>query len=140
VALVLVAVAVISGLLLRPQGSSGCSGTARCFTGQVDRIVDGDTLYVAGKSIRLALVNTPETTEPGYTEATNFTATLCPVGSTALVDEDDGQTQGSYGRMIAKVTCGGRNLNAELVSSGHAVVLVFFCNKSEFAHEPWTGC
>jgi len=122
----------------RPQGV--CRGQARCFTATVTRIVDGDTLDVGGQSIRLALVDTPERGALGYQEASDFTAARCPVGSAATVDEDDGQTQGSYGRILAKVTCGGVLLNAELVGNGHAVVLSRFCGVSEFADEPWTGC
>jgi len=79
-----------------PPGSNPqCKGTAACFTDTVTYIVDGDTLDVGSTRIRLALVNTPEVGEPGYTEAKQFTAQTCPVGSQALVDEDDGQTGGS---------------------------------------------
>jgi len=103
-------------------------------------IVDGDTLDVGSTRIRLALVNSPEVGQPGYTEAKQFTAQTCPVGSSALVDEDDGQTGGSYGRMVALVYCGGVNLNAALLSSGNAVLVTYYCSVSEFADEPWTGC
>jgi micrococcal nuclease len=118
-------------------------GTAECFTGIVTRVVDGDTLDVGDIRIRLALVNTPERGEPGYSEATAFTKSLCPVGSTVLVDEDDGQRSGSYGRMVAKVFCEGKILNAELLYSGHAGMYTQYCSVSEFAGEPWAreyGC
>jgi len=96
-----------------PPGSNPqCKGTAACFTDTVTYIVDGDTLDVGSTRIRLALVNSPEVGQPGYAEARQFTAQTCPVGSSALVDEDDGQTGGSYGRMIAVVYCGGDNLRA----------------------------
>lgn len=120
-----------------------CIGTAQCFSGTVLRIVDGDTLDVGDTRIRLALVNTPERGEPGYSEATAFTAEMCPLGSTVLVDEDDGQQEGSYGRLIAKVFCDGKNLNAELLEAGHAVMYTDFCDESEFASEAWArkfGC
>jgi len=121
---------------LTPQ----CKGTAACFTDTVEYIVDGDTLDVGSTRIRLALVNTPEVGQPGYAEAKQFTAQLCLVGSQALVDEDDGQTSGSYGRMVAVVYCGGANLNAELLRSGFAVLVTYYCGVSEFAKESWTGC
>lgn len=120
-----------------------CVGTAECFTGAVTKIVDGDTLDVDGRRIRLALVNTPERGDPGFSEATEFTSLLCPVGSTVLVDEDDGQTEGSYDRMVAKVFCGGRILNAELLYAGHAEVYTQYCKVSEFGEESWArdyGC
>jgi endonuclease YncB( thermonuclease family) len=114
-----------------------CIGVAECFAGKVTKIVDGDTLDVDGVRIRLALVNSPERGEPGYSEATAFTAEMCPVGSTVLVDEDDGQQEGSYGRLIGKVFCGGQNLNAALLEAGHATVYTDFCSKSEFSSEAW---
>src|SRR5438445_7465856 len=123
-----------------PGNTLQCKGTAACFTDTVAYIVDGDTLDVGSTRIRLALVNSPEVGQPGYTEAKQFTAQTCPVGSSALVDEDDGQTGGSYGRMIALVYCGGVNLNAALLSSGNAVLVTYYCSVSEFADEPWTGC
>jgi len=123
-----------------PGNNPQCKGTAACFTDTVTYIVDGDTLDVGSTRIRLALVNSPEVGQPGYTEAKQFTAQTCPVGSSALVDEDDGQTGGSYGRMIAVVNCGGVNLNAALLSSGNAVLVTYYCSVSEFADEPWTGC
>src|SRR5437879_2818971 len=122
-----------------PGNNPQCRGTAACFTDSVTYIVDGDTLDVGSTRIRLALVNSPEVGQPGYAEAKQFTAQTCPVGSSALVDEDDGQTGGSYGRTVAVVYCGGVNLNAALLSSGNAVLVTYYCSVSEFADEPWTG-
>ena len=123
-----------------PGNTPQCKGTAACFTDTVTYVVDGDTLDVGSTRIRLALVNSPEVGEPGYTEAKQFTAQTCPVGTQALVDEDDGQTGGSYGRMVAVVYCGGVNLNAALLNSGNAVPVEYYCSVSEFASESWTGC
>lgn len=137
-ALVALALALTSG---PPPADTRCLGSALCFEGTVTDIVDGDTLDVDGRRVRLALVDTPELGEAGHEAATQFTANLCPVGSRALVDEDDGQTGGSYGRIVAVVHCGGRNLNAELLYAGHAVILEQFCGVSEFATQSWaTGC
>src|SRR2546427_9130280 len=123
-----------------PVNNPEWKGTAACFTDTVTYIVDGDTLDVGSTRIRLALVNSPEVSRPGYTEAKQFTTQTCPVGSSALVDEDDGQTGGSYGRMVALVYCNGVNLNAALLSSGNAVLVTYYCSVSEFADEAWTGC
>jgi endonuclease YncB( thermonuclease family) len=120
-----------------------CAGSASCFTATVTRIVDGDTIRTGDISIRLTLVNTPERGDEGYSEAKEFTSALCPVGSTVLVDEDDGQIEGSYGRMVAKVYCGGKMLNEELLNAGHAVMYESFCDVSEFGKEDWAvryGC
>lgn len=140
VALVALVVSATAYVLTQPPAPGGeCRGTARCLAGTVTHVVDGDTLDVGDDRIRLALVNTPEVGEPGYQEAKDFTANLCPVGSQARVDEDDGQTGGSYGRIVAVVYCGGENLNARLVSAGHAVVLTEFCAVSEFSGEAWAA-
>ncbi len=147
-AIALLAVAVLAvGAWVGASGShpgtsvGPCRGAARCFSGPVTHIVDGDTLDVNGVRIRLALVNSPEAGHPGYAEAKSFTTATCPPGSQALVDEDDGQTGGSYGRTVALVTCGGVNLNAALLGSGNAVILTEFCPVSEFAGDAWaTAC
>ncbi len=132
---------------IKISNADGCKGAASCFTGQVKKIVDGDTIDVSVNSetirIRLALTNTPEKGQQLYKEAKQFTAKLCSVGSTALVDQDDGQKKGSYERMVAKVSCGAKALNAELLYAGLAVIMTEFCSVSEFATESWArdyGC
>ena len=120
-----------------------CRGDAACFYGNVTRIVDGDTIDVDGARVRLAIVNTPEVDEPGYQEAKDFIGRACPVGSEVLVDEDDGQRGGSYGRTIAEVRCGDVNLNEALLENKLAAVDFLVCDRSEFADEEWSdshGC
>lgn len=68
---------------------TSCKGSAECIAGIITRIVDGYTLDIEGTRVRLALVNSPESGKPGYDDASQFTATLCPVGSIAIADEDD---------------------------------------------------
>lgn len=122
-----------------------CKGSAACITGQVTKIVDGDTLDIGGTRIRLALVNTPEMGVLAYGAAKTFTTEMCPVDSEAVVDEDDGQTEGSFGRMVAVVYCGmgGHSLNEALLNAELADILLEFCGTSEFADERWArvyGC
>ena len=120
-----------------------CSGSASCFKGIVTKVIDGDTIKVNDITIRLALVDTPERGEVGYQEATSYTTRLCPEGSEVFVDEDDGQTSGSYGRMIAKVYCGGKAINEGLLVSKNAIILAEFCAESEFSTDEWAkrhGC
>ncbi|MCS7145874.1 MAG: hypothetical protein RMJ28_04985 [Nitrososphaerota archaeon] len=119
-----------------------CLGSALCFKGRVTRIVDGDTLDVDKVTVRLALVDTPERGAPGYREATEFTARVCPVGSEAIVDVDDGQPIATN-RLIARVICGGVVLNEALLEEEHAVIDTRFCTVSEFSTQPWAekhGC
>ena len=136
VAILVLAVVFVSGCPKEPPTTKLmdiCKGVARCYNGTITRIVDGDTLYVNNDSIRLALVDAPENDK----DAADFVSSICPVGSTAIVDEDDGQTSGSYGRIVAVVYCNNKNLNAELISKGYATVYVEFCDISEFTFEDW---
>ncbi len=120
-----------------------CHGTAMCIVSIVQRIIDGDTIVVNANKIRLSLTNTPETNQKGFKEATTFTAKLCSVGSKVIVDQDDGQPIDKYGRIVGKITCSGKNLNAELLYNGYGTILKQYCKKSEFSSEAWAkkyGC
>jgi len=123
--------------------ASGCSGNARCFTGQVIRVIDGDTIIVDGQSIRFALASTPELNEPFGIIAKNYVESICPRGSVVKVDEDDGQTQGSYGRIVGVIYCNGVNLNEAILEKGYGDLSSGFCDESEFSGEAWAqefGC
>ena len=120
-----------------------CTGSARCFTGTVNQVIDGDTIKVDGQSIRFALASTPEINQVGGMDARNFIADICPVGSTAFVDEDDLQTEGSYGRIIGVIHCNGVNLNKAVLDEGLGYLSSGFCSSSEFATQAWAkkyGC
>ena len=155
-ALIIILVGIVVGLLLvsvlppaptnegdQPGNGNPCLGSADCFEDDVTKIVDGDTIYVGGIKIRLSLVDTPESGQSGFEEAKEFVSNLCPVGSNALVDQDDYQLYDNYGRMLAVVYCGGKNLNKELLEEGHAVILTQYCDDSEFENQKWArdfGC
>ncbi len=111
-----------------------------CYVGRVTRIVDGDTIHVDDKPVRLSLVDTPEKGKEGFDKATTHTKNTCPVGSIILVDIDDMQPRDRFGRQIAKITCGDVNLNESLLESKNAVIHASYCMKSEFIHDDWTGC
>jgi len=120
-----------------------CSGTAACIPGKVTRVVDGDTIEVYGKPVRFSLASAPEHNDVGGREATEFVKSICPIGSSAIVDEDDGQTQGSYGRIIALIHCNGINLNEAILENDHGYIITDFCKDSEFGNSDWAkkyGC
>lgn len=121
-----------------------CQGTALCITEKINRIIDGDTIHLEdGHRVRISLTNTPEIYQSGFNEATQFTANLCPVGSTVLVDQDDMQPYDKFNRLLGKVICGDKILNAELLYNSHANILTQYCPRSEFANEQWAikyGC
>jgi len=120
-----------------------CMGTAKCFAGVVTEVIDGDTLKVNGESIRFSLASAPELKGFGGIESKNFIETICPVGSTVTIDEDDGQVLGSYGRIIAVIYCNDANLNSELLDANLGYLEERFCDSSEFSTTTWAvkhGC
>jgi micrococcal nuclease len=128
---------------VQPEPIFECSGSAKCIIGTVDEIFDGDTLRIDGTIIRISLTDTPERTHEEYAKATEFTTSLCPVGSLAIVDQDDLQLKDRFGRTLGKVICSGKVLNSELLDYNLAKISKEFCSKSEFASESWAqenGC
>ena len=120
-----------------------CLGTAKCFTGIVTKVIDGDTLKVNGESIRFSLASAPELKGYGGVDSKNFIETICPVGSTVTVDEDDGYVIGIYGRIVGLIHCNGVNLSSELLDSTLGYLDDRFCHSSEFAELKWAqkhGC
>lgn len=132
-----------NGIIKVSQNSLSCLGNGLCISARVERVVDGDTIYVEGYKIRLSLTNTPKKNESGFSEATKFTKSLCPVGSIITIDQDDKQQYDKYGRLLGKVYCNDKNLNSELLYNGHANILSQYCSSSEFSNELWAqkyGC
>jgi len=123
--------------------SHRCIGKSKCISQLITEIIDGDTIYTTNYKIRLALVDTPEINEPGFSEATSFTTKMCPVGSFATIDQDDLQLYDQYDRLLANVFCNGKSLNSALLYSGHAEISTRYCSISEFSDFPWAqrfGC
>jgi len=123
--------------------SLDCMGTAKCFAGVVTEVIDGDTLKVNGESIRFSLASAPELKGFGGIDSKNFIETICPVGSTVIVDEDDGQVLGSYGRIIGLVYCNDVILNQEILDVNLGYLEERFCDSSEFSTTTWAikyGC
>ena len=111
--------------------------TTQYYHGKVTKITDGDTLEIDNIPIRLALVDSPEYYQEGFQEAKQFTSTICPIGSTATVDVDQGQPTDKYNRTVAVVYCNNTNLNDALLINRYATIDKEFCNISEFKDEEW---
>ncbi|GEM_PF-1800248 len=129
--------------IIKVNSNQNCIGNKICDTELVTKIVDGDTLYTKSYKIRLSLTNTPEKDKDGFSEATQFTANLCPVGSNITIDQDDLQPYDRYDRLVAKIFCGEKILNSELLYNNHANILTSYCKTSEFSEESWAkdfGC
>jgi len=135
--------AIEETIIEEPTLSQNCTGNARCIEGFVTKIVDGDTIHVDGQSIRFALASAPELSGYGGVDSRSFIQTICPVGSSVIVDEDDGYPEGSYDRIVGVIYCNGMNLNEELLDANLGYLADRFCDSSEFAGESWAikhGC
>jgi len=82
----------------------------------VDRVIDGDTVVVNGSSFRLLGINTPEKGEYLYGKATNYTKASAL--NRSLIAENKGKDL--YGRELAYLYDGEKNINLELVREGYA--------------------
>ena len=120
--------------------------SGECFSSTISRIVDGDTIHLqSGQSIRLVLVDSPEIHTDEGIKSKKYLESICPIGSTIHVDEDDNQLEGSYGRIIAKVYCENMtdSLNQKIIENNHGTIYQRFCEISEFGTEDWAikyGC
>ncbi len=72
--------------------------------------------------------------------AKQYLLQICPIGSKATVNEDDGQTEGSYDGIVALVICNDVNLNAAVIEKGFGHLIFVNCDKSEFAYHSWSRC
>lgn len=122
------------------ESSLNCQDDTGGFSSTISRIVDGDTIHDDSEgSIRLVLVDSPEMNTNEGIESKKYLESICPVGSTIHVDEDDNQLQGSHGRMIAKVYCNEDidSLNQNIIENNHGTIYQRFCEISEFGTEDW---
>ncbi len=111
-------VLMISLLLATPVSAEVLQGRAT--------VVDGDTLRVAGQSVRIHGIDTPEHDQTCLTAervafacgdvATRALARL--IGATPVVCE--GHERDTYQRLVAKCYVDGRDLGAVLVAGGYA--------------------
>jgi endonuclease YncB( thermonuclease family) len=97
------------------------SAFAETLTGTVVNVVDGDTLVVqdaAKKSytVRLAGIDAPERKQPFWKESARSLARLC-LRKTAQVESSERDAGKRY---VGKVTCAGKDANAEQLRRGMA--------------------
>lgn len=96
-------------------------------TGEVVRVVDGDTIdvSVAGtvRRIRLLNIDTPETVDPDKPkeclgeQATEYTTSRLPSGKRVTL-KYDGERIDPYGRTLAAVFLGDSNISVEIAKAG----------------------
>jgi micrococcal nuclease len=116
------------------QGGSRCGPTEA----EVTRIIDGDTIELAGgERIRYLMVNTPETTggknECFGANAVTFNTALV-MGKTIRLRYDV-ECDDQFGRALAYVTVDGQEVNTLLIERGYGCVLHIPPNGDDRADE-----
>jgi micrococcal nuclease len=100
-------------------------------TGNVTRVVDGDTIdviYATGTRVRVRIIgiDTPETGACWAAQATARTTSLAERKQVTLVGDSTQDTRDRYGRLLAYVWLpGGKDLGYQLVAGGYAKVYVY---------------
>ncbi|RAL22578.1 thermonuclease family protein [Thermoflavimicrobium daqui] len=115
---------------------------AASYTSYVDRVVDGDTVYLKNAvlgttKVRMLSIDAPETNyngqsqSPWGTNAKNYLSQLLPSGTKVTI-ETDTEAKDAYGRLLAHVKKGTLNVNKEMVRQGHAVTYYIWPNMKYF--------
>lgn len=104
---------------------------------RVARVVDGDTLVLAGGArVRLVQIDTPElgTGECYSHAAARLLARLTPPGRTVTLETDPALDQiDRYGRLLRYVWAGSVDVNLELVRAGAATVWFYHGDRGRYA-------
>lgn len=119
---------------------AACNTGSECGPSKavVDRVIDGDTIVLdSGEKVRYLEINAPETTN-GHNdcygqEASQFNSDL--VLGKEITLRYDVECTDKYGRLLAYVSVGGREVNSLMVERGYACVLVIPPNGADRADE-----
>ena len=120
-----------------------CMGDGQCITGTITGYNEAFAPKINSYLTRMSIATAPELRDEGGQTAVDYVESICPVGSTAMIDEDDGQIGNLDGRIIGVIYCNGVNLNEVLGTSEYGSMWTKFCKQSEFVREPWAwdnGC
>jgi len=86
--------------------------------GSIESIPDGDTIKIAGKSVRFNHIDTPECGQVPYGNLSrDHLMTMLSVGDVVRVEYNK---TGKYGRIIGVVYKGNVNINLKMVEDGYA--------------------
>ena len=92
------------------------SGDLQTVAPQMIHVHDGDTFYVGPEAIRLRGIDTPELGQPRAYDATRRLIQLLHAGPVTIVR----RAEDIYGRVVADVYVGGRNVADVLRAEGFA--------------------
>ena len=120
----MLAAALLCGAACGPGPKTSICGPT---TGKVTHVVDGDTVDLeSGERIRYLLVDTPETTA-GKNDCYGAQAVdynrMQVEGKDVELTYDEAECKDRYGRLLAYVSVGGKEVNTGLMENGLACVL-----------------
>ncbi len=96
-------------------------------TFEVSRIIDGDTIELSnGDRVRLIGINTPETGQPYYNEATEKLREL--IGTSTVTLKKDVDDKDRYGRLLRYIYVNDTFVNLEMVREGYAIAYDYELN------------
>jgi micrococcal nuclease len=135
-----VAIVMVLVILVPPSTQLQCSNDKGvCYETTLLEVIDGDTIRNSNDElIQFSLVSAPELDKKEGENSKVFLEVICPIGSKIIIDEDDGQLQGSYDKTVAQVYCNRMSMNAEMIYNNHAAIDTSSCGISEFTFELWT--
>ncbi len=126
ISLIIIAL-LLTACTLDIETSSGSPSSTTGETATVTRVVDGDTIKVQlnGReySVRYIGINTPESDEACYSDATQANAALVE-GKTVRLVKDVSETD-KYDRLLRYIYVGDVFVNAKLVEEGFAEVVSY---------------
>ena len=119
-AIVAVALAAYVGYVNFPGGTgSDATRSADSFTGQVTRVVDGDTFWISSQDVRIRVwgLDAPEVDMPGGSQATATLSNMIAGQELTCRQRDIDQ----YGRIVGQCfLADGRDITAAMIASGTA--------------------
>lgn len=116
------AFAGIVALVLALIALTGCEPTTQPDTVKVTRIIDGDTLVVAGgATIRLIGIDTPERGQPCYRQARDHLAALIDDQAVTLTAAPGRDDHDKYGRLLRYVAASRTDVGLAQIRDGYAV-------------------
>jgi endonuclease YncB( thermonuclease family) len=110
-------------------------------TATVTAVIDGSSFSInSGKTIKLAGIDTPQSGQPGFSEAKNYLTNMVQ-GKTVYLDIDNLATTDQYGRFMSVAyidfnSSHYENVNMAMIVNNYAVPSSL--NNSEFNPSVWT--
>lgn len=110
----------------KPEQKAEISNAADSLV--VVQVIDGDTFVLGShKSVRIAMIDTPEKGEPLYHEATEYVTSLILNRRVSL--EPVGAGHDHYGRLLAEVLSDSLNIGYEVLKAGLGLIYIYSDNK-----------